>query len=235
MKIENGMPERPLYLVRRSACLETTTCSLSFSHSNHGGIAKERHANKCTSALKRLADTDAVCCALSGIAKEKCIDGKSDQYPRQPRNGIRRRVSYNPPGYELCGTMPPPGPPTLGEPCLGRPPDAEPVIWKSGLESSTSGRGWPTGRRPMGPCCGPPYAGIGGGAWSAPGLQRGLTPRCEMEVKVERSESAGLREPEFISSYEDLLCSCMCGGRPPGGRGVAAEDESPAKRGSTSS
>lgn len=34
------------------------------------------------------------------------------------------------------------------------------------------------------------------------GFQRGFTPRCDIEVKVDLSDSAGLRAPGGISSYE---------------------------------
>lgn len=97
-------------------------------------------------------------------------------------------------GYELSGIIAgPPGP------LEGLFLDS----WKSGLELSrtslTSLRG--TGR--LGGTAELPYPpGTPGG-----GCQRGLMPRCEMEVKLDRSDSAGLRAPSGMlrtSSYESV-------------------------------
>jgi hypothetical protein len=56
------------------------------------------------------------------------------------------------------------------------------------------------GRRPWGG----KFPGIGGPVPGGGGLQAGLTPRWETEVKCDASDAAGEREPSGISSYDEL-------------------------------
>lgn len=120
----------------------------------------------------------------------------------------RRRCYIGPVGYALPGIRPP------ARGGLPRPGCSS----KSGLEFSIASLRF-TGR-----------LGIRGGGPGG-GFHRGLTPLCEMEVKVDRSDSAGLRDPCGISSSYAVLVWIGGGGVGLGlGLGLGA-----AKRGSTSS
>lgn len=92
----------------------------------------------------------------------------------------------------------PPRPPPLPRPRPRPRLKSAPGIAKSGFAALASRiTSSCLGRR------GPPYGpgiGLPGG-----GLQLGLIPRCETEVKWDASDAAGDREPSGNSSYESLL------------------------------
>ena len=121
------------------------------------------------------------------------------------------RWDYTPPGYALPGTIP-------GDPRGGLGAARVPGSWKSGLLFNS------ISFRLMGRRGGSCWYGAGGGG----GFHRGFTPLCDIDVKFERSDSAGLRAPSGMLSYE--FVAGIAGG--PGG-GVGLDGAS--NRGSMSS
>ncbi len=96
----------------------------------------------------------------------------------------------------------PPGPPP---PPLFRLGPLAPGNSKSGLLASSISFRWAAGGGPglLPPIPLPFPPGIGG-LYPALGFHLGFTPRWETDVKFDRSDSAGEREPDWMSSYELL-------------------------------
>ena len=110
---------------------------------------------------------------------------------------------YLPPAPAIGGIIPGALPPPLPlPPGLAPLPTPIPGTAKSGFAALASSitSSCLIGLRPYGPYCpgngGPPAPGGGG-------LQFGLTPRWETEVKCETSDAAGERDPSFRSSYDE--------------------------------